>query len=680
MADAASCPKTTTSLTGITEMAEPTPYQKLAANLAHLRKRGASPERQKQEIEKFKLSQDAKTKAERALSGIEKVGATLSKGLSGATFGLHDEAMGLFDKGTKDEQRIAMKQLEEDNPALAFGAELAGAIATPGSFLKAAPRAAHWGVKAATMLGEGALQGAASAFGNAEGNVEERFDETRTGAGMGAGAAGVVGGLVKGGGRVAGRVADRFGMKAPKLERTMERIADQTPDEDIAAARQRMAVLGDRKLGHEMMVADVLPQGEGALRQAATSNKTVRKSVDAELKGRNNRLANLADDRLLEHTGASGESVDKTLAGMRKSAQDKSRPFYDAAQKEADAFPKKERLAPEQYEELAGLGGKVPDGDPIDAALALPFVRNNIRRVKAAEKFKALPDDDHQVLGELYKEIGEDIRLLQEKRLARNMTTTERRELGDLIAQRGKLAEGIEFRAPTHKTARGEYAGDASAGRAFERGAKSRDVPADMIPDEIATLDAPNQPFYKRGAAETFRSDVPASELGDLARFQSVLKNLSTKEDVSRFRALYGDDTLKSYLGQIMEMARLQGMKAGGGESTTVDKLMEQMQAEPDAAIAGMVGQLLRGNPMAAIANAAPQGMIGKTLDNLRRSKSAEQNADFLMQRGSDKVEAALDLVERLRREGKLPANRNWKKPNPGYAPSRMAGSLSSRN
>lgn len=685
-------------------MENPTPYQKLAANLAYLRKRGASPERQKQEIEKFKLSQDAKTKAERALSGAEKYSAVVSKGLSGASFGLADEGLGLLlGDDTKQEQRFLQKQLDEENPELAFGAELAGALATPGSFLKAAPRAASMATKVGTVLAEGALQGGASALGNAEGNLEERFDETRTGTGIGAGAAALTGGLIKGGSRVVGNVADRFGVKAPKLQRTMERLADNTPDEDIAAARQRMQVLGDRKLGHEMMVADVLPQGEGALRQAATSNKTVRKAVDSEIKGRNNRLANLADERLLEHTGATGASTESTLAGMRKSAQEKSRSFYAAAEQEANAFdaanPRtvssatvgelRHMKVPE--EKIAeALGAIHPVRAQLQSAAQQPYVQKEIQRLKGIQvmhghevqtgvrsQFRGLADDDHRMLDQVYKNLGDDIRGLGEKEYKSGLGNDERSLLRDLIEQRGVLRDAIGGRSPSYLRALDEYAGDASAGRAFERGAKSRDVPADMIPDELASLDAPNQPFYKRGAAETFRSDVPASELGDLARFQSVLKNMSTKEDVARFRALYGDDTLKSYLGQIVEMARLQGMKAGGGESTTVDKLMEQMQADPEA-LAGMVGQLLRGNPMAAMAQFSPATGFSKVLDNLRRSKSAQQNADFLMQRGDNKVKEALDLIERLRAEGKLPRPRNFRRPNPAYAPSRMAGSLSS--
>lgn len=629
-------------------MTGPSPTQKLHANLEYLRERGASPERIHQEIAKFKASQDQISANERKLSGIEKVAAVGSELGSGATFGLLDEAVGLFDKDAKNEQRFLQHQLAEENPKTAFAANVAGSFATPGSFFKAAPKAAGIGRKVFSVLREGAAQGAAAGVGNNEGGLGERVQAGLKGAGWGTVAAGALGGAGK---VISGSVrkgAEALGLTAPSLEELVSKIAN----EDIAKARLKLEQFKQRRLDTEATVADVLPQGEGALRASATANREVRKRVDQDLRQRSNRLANLAEERFSEHTGTLSESADKTVAGMNSDAAQRARPLYDAAKNEAAAAPHVDRIPASRRAEMEAMGippSKIPTADAVDDALALPYVQQRIGQLKSAprSRFAKLPDDHHELLDQVYKDIGKQIRSLDRKDWALK---------DDLIQQRGVLADAITSRAPTYKDALNTFAGDMSHRDAYLMG--HQHAPSDVIPDEIASLDAATVPNYKQGKAQALRRDVPNLDVGEHARFQDVLAPIATKEKAAVFRATFGDKAYREYVRDLLGMAELQKMKGGAGESTTIDKMMEQLQAGGDPhQIAMAVADLVRGNPARAIARAAPL----KVLDNLRHSRVAKTNADFLLRRGEPDVTRSLDEIVTMRDAAQRSSGRSYR-------------------
>lgn len=658
---------------------KPTAYQKLAAQLQLLRSRGASRERIQQEIDHFKTAMDAKSKAERALTGAEKVAGFASKMGSGATFGLLDEAVGVFDEDAKNEQRFLQKQFSEEQPAVAFGAEVLGSLAMPGSVLKAAPRTAKilprvtreagrmlpkvsLG-KAGTVLAEGAIQGGLAGFGNAEGDVGDRLGETATGAVMGSVAAGALGGAAKMAGKTVGNALDRVGVRTPRQARTMEQIADGLGDTDIAAGRARLAELQARRLGGETMVADVLPQGEGALRQAATSNRTVRSTVDTELRERSNRLANAADDRFSEYTESPRVSGDKARAERLKKAQDEAGPLYEQSRAEAAAYDP-----------------AVSEPDFVmPEVLKRPRIQAAVRRVIAddPERFAgnvfADPKLSHDVLDQAYKDMGEDIRYLTSKVRAKTATAAERRSVKRMIRDRDKLKAAISVRSPTYPKALDKYAGEIAHRDAYDLG--SQRAPADMIPEQMAALEPATVPDFKQAKAEALRGRVPNQDIGEFARFSDVLKPIGTREAAETFKATWGEKAYREYVADLLEMAKLQRMRGGVGESTTVDKLMEQAQGDPEA-IASFLRNALTGDVGGALRSAAAgSSKVTQVLDRLRRSETGRQRAEFLTQRGDDKVKAALDYIEKLRAEGKLPRPRNWKRPNVTAATARIAGS-----
>lgn len=681
-------------------MSEPTPTQKMLANVRHLRSKGAPQERIQQEIAFWAPQIQAHSASERKLSGGEQVAGFLSTMGSGATFGGLDEAGGVTDamgigSGTMDEQRFLQKQFREENPGVAFGAEVLGSIATPGTFLKPAARAARWGVKAARALGEGAIQGGISAVGNAEGDLTERLDEGLMGAGAGAGVAGAMGGAGKILSRTAGNALERIGWTPNNPQKALEKMADATPDEDIAAGRANLADFSRRRMGEEVTFADVMPQGDAALRVAGTQNREARKMIDTELRQRSNRLSNTAEERFSEYTGTGRQSGDKTVANLIESAKQKGEPHYAAGRQEAQAFdaanprPVRPTRRPARRHHHGGNEPEVDmdeslramqeesgareidlDAPPARAddpraflaeVTSIPYVRREIARLKAdpREAFQGVPDDDHNLLARVYQNLGADIR-------DKTISAADRR---DFIGQREKLRRAMGERSPEWLKGNEEFAGEMALKDAYETGA-TKNTPADMIPSEMADLTPGEMRLYREGKASTLRPRTANADLGEYARFRDVLDVFSDPEKSRTFRATFGEDKYRAYLSDLLAMAKLQRMKGGAGESTTVDKMMEQMEADPEK-VASLVRSL--GNPLELFAQAS---RWDKVLGRLNRSKQAKENASFMLTRGEDKVQQALDLLEKLRKEGKLPGDRKVvrRRPNASATTARLLG------
>lgn len=680
---------------------------KLRENLAYLRSVGASREEIMQEIARAKDAMDRVSAEERKLSGAEKVAAVGSKVASGATFGFFDEL-----SGDKDVQRYLQSQLSEENPTLALGAEIAGGLAVPGSVFKAVPslargastgaRLARHGRQAATVLGEGAVQGGVSAIGNTEGSLEDRLRAAPEGAAWGAGLAGGISGTARGVSAARRATAARRGVDTPTLDEMVRDI----PEDAIARARTRYSELEARGLGDEAKVVDVLDDGEGLLRAQRTANKDVAKTIDSELRSRSNRLANLSRDRFAERTGTERRSLQRTERELADEAQRESRPFYEASEREAldrqpvveelpaietaQSPPKDLRTAVREFHESKGIAAKRGEGtveqqrarralerhaaeaerpavrgesrpreivrtesglDPtppdvmerVRTAVELPSVKEAIERVRRDAPYSTLPATDHRVMDQAYKEIGEDIRTLRDRRASRTITVEERRELKRLVEQRKALRGALKARSEAYGTALDKYADPMGRLEAAKLGAQN--TPADVIPLELSELadDAGEVAAYKQSKANLLFGNTPNPDLGEFARFSDVIAPVANVEKAATFRALWGDDAYREYLGDILEMAKMQRLRAGAGESTTVDKMIEQMQANPDLMEAA--GELLRGNVMGA----ARRGMMGMGLDRLLSSKrNAQENASLLLRGGRD-VPRTLDDMVRIR-------------------------------
>lgn len=610
--------------------------QKMRENVEYMRARPQEFTREdiEQEIQHWKAKLDEESAGERKLSGAEKVAAFGSKVASGATFGFFDELM------DTDTQRFLQDQYQKEHPYLATGAEVLGSLATPGSFLKVA-KVAPLRAKAAAAVGEGVIQGGLSAAGNANGSLEDRVRAGTFGGGAGGVVSGLIAGATKTGGAVRRAAAAKRGVATPSLDE----IVTSIPPANIAKAKQNYAEFAARGLGDEAKIIDVLPDAESVGRAARTANRDVAKTMDAELRRRSNRLANVADERFSQHTGTDPVSDAKARAERLKKAQDEASPLYEQSRNEAASY------------------------DPASAApdfttpevLNRPRIKSAVKRVIAddPERFGgnvfADPKLSHDVLDQAYKDMGEEIRYLQSKVRAKTASAFERRVVKRMIRDREHLKKAISVRSKTYPEALDKYAGEIAHRDALEMGAK--EAPADMIPDEMASLDPATIRDYKQGKAGTLRANTPNPDLGEYARFFDVLTPVASKEKAAVFKATFGEDAYKEYMADLLAMAKMQRVKAGAGQSETVDKLIEQIQLGGNPDLMDLVVQLGTGgvtSPRSWIS----QGLSAVGMDRLLASKrNAMDNATWVLSGGQNTPQLLDDVIQRqsLARTPQLP-------------------------
>jgi hypothetical protein len=322
---------------------EKTNAQKMRENLEYMRARPEEFTREDidNEIQIWKAKLDEDSANERKLSTAEKWAARGSKVASGATFGFFDEL-----SGDKDTQRYLQEQYSKENPIEAMAFETLGGLAVPGSALKVAKNASKL-KKVATVLGEGAIQGGLSGMGNANGSLEDRIRGTAEGATVGSVASGALAGIGRGIGGIRKAAAVKRGVHTPSLDD----LVTGMPAEAVEKARGRYGEIASRGLGNEAKLADVLPDGEGLLRSQRTANKDVAKTIDSELRGRSTRLANVADERLSQHTGTERQSAKRTLDEILTDAREKAGPLYRAAEDEATLPEMERQKAWQRYQE-----------------------------------------------------------------------------------------------------------------------------------------------------------------------------------------------------------------------------------------------------------------------------------------------------------------------------------------
>lgn len=607
--------------------------QKMLENVRYMRARPQEFSREDidAEMERWQPEIAAESKAERKLSTAEKVAAVGSKMGSGITFGWLDEALGVGGQDETDVQRFLQRGLEEENPALAMGAEIVGGMAMPGSVFKVAKNASRLR-KVGTAVKEGIVQGGLAGAGNANGSLEDRL----YGAGVGAGVGGVVSGAISGGANLIGAARTAAAAKRGVHTPTLDELVERMPRENVDAARARLGEFKARGLEGEARMADILPDGEGTLRAQRTANKDVAKTIDADLRGRSTRLANIADDRLSQHTATDRASAKRTQMDRTAEAQAASKPAYDAAEGEWLAF-----------EQLPANATKAIRKQLRDA-VNLPYVKEHIAALKGGQmlEFKNSKPDEHFLLDQVYKDIGDRIRAIGDNPMASDADKMLRR---DLVRQRGELGAAMVARAPSYRDALDAFAGPMAHLDAFKKGAK--EAPSDVIPDEMAGLDPATVKDYKQGKTGTLRANTPNPDLGEFARFSDVLAPVASKEKAAVFKTTFGEDAYNEYLADVLEMAKMQRMKAGAGQSETVDKLIEQIQLGGNPDLVDVAMQFASGG-------ASPRGMLSRVagsvgLDGLLSSKAnAKANADFLL--APAKTET-LDEILRLGRVASEP-------------------------
>ena len=619
---------------------------KLRENLKALREQGAPKERMDEEIAYWQTKIDAQNKADRKLSVGEQIGGGVQNVMQGVTFGFSDEiakALG----SSEEEQNLGNRQIEE-NPALGYGLQIAGGLITP-PVLKLA-KGAKTLAKIGTTLGEGAIQGGLAGIGAGEGDLIDRVKAGASGAGIGSAIAGGVAGVTKGIPRLLKAGATKAGLTVPNLSQSLSGKST-APTTDYLTARGNVDRLEKLGLADKATLADVHPQGEGALRAAATANKSVRKETDAFLGNRSNELANRADDAYSTATGAGREGADKSIADYVAARKTAAAPLYEQALQEGRAF-----------DELANTMGKTPSkafAKKAKVALNDPDVQRAIASVKQGPTNRTVQRGvahRHEVMDAAYKQLNQEYGAAKRAHESGMGGAAALREMQGLNVARKKLRDAIVERAPTYADALETFSDDSDLIGAFEKGSKAAKRDPSLIASDVTeaagegTGDA-----LRKGHAAAFRDlTVPNIDLAEFARQHSVTNPIKTKDAAARFKSAFGEDAYNQYKDQLLGMAELMKMKAGKGESTTIDKLIEQADTDPFA-LAQIVGMLSTGN----VSGAAPKMLqrMGNTLESLtKRSGAAAKNAQQLRaQPGASGLRALLDQLQDEATQAQIP-------------------------
>lgn len=247
---------------------------------------------------------DAKP-AESTLSKIVRVADDVVRQVAdGATFGLADKIAAGMDAltgrgGSYDEnlpkERARTKEFADENPVTAFGAQLAGGIATGGGIAKSGltllPRVKDAGLAAKVTAGaiEGAGYGAASGAGHTDGALSDYLTGAREGATAGA----IVGGALP----VAGTAIRKGYEIAEPLVRGPVRELPRGAGGILstAATADRAGLDAVKALGPDAMLADAGPSFLGLAQGVATrpgeGRSALVNAVAERNQGRTGRLA-----------------------------------------------------------------------------------------------------------------------------------------------------------------------------------------------------------------------------------------------------------------------------------------------------------------------------------------------------------------------------------------------------
>tara|TARA_R110002126_G_scaffold11035_1_gene50305 strand:- start:2050 stop:4179 length:2130 start_codon:yes stop_codon:yes gene_type:complete len=278
-----------------------------------------------------KLTQDARPGTGEGMARAGLQGFSFAGGdelVAGGT-ALMDSAIRGDDFGEAYDYRVAqernkLNQFRDDEPVLAYGTEIAGAIPSAMAGPVNLARAGQWG----NAIGTGMLQGGLYGYGQGEGDALDQIQSTAIGATAGGtlGAAGVP--IAKGVGNLANKymtkkAAEQAGMSGDQYNIVMRAMS--ADDALTGAGQQRLLAAGD-----DAMLAD---SGSGAQRlidAAMVESPPAARMATAAIEGRatdaSHKLTGVLDDQLGAPQGLNSAARD--IAQNTKAARGDA---YDAA-------------------------------------------------------------------------------------------------------------------------------------------------------------------------------------------------------------------------------------------------------------------------------------------------------------------------------------------------------------
>ncbi len=444
-----------------------------------------------------------------------------------------------------------------------------------------------------------------------------------------------------------------------------------SPVSDYMAARWNVDRLEKLGLADKATLADVHPQGEGALRAASTANKSVRKETDAFLGNRANELANRADDAYSTATGSGREGADKSIADFVAERKQKASPVYEQAAEEGAAF-----------DNLVNTMKQTPSkawSQKVTTAYNDPVVERTLGVVKGMEDpaTRRRLQHTYPVLAAIRQEISADIGA----EMQAAPSAARRSTLRGLRLAREKVDNVLSEMAPSHAKAVEIFSDESELLDAFNTGKMAGKQDPSLIAADVAErAGTPSADALRKGHSAAFRDlTVPNVDLKEFARMHDLTSPIKTKDAANRFKSAFGDEAYNQYKDQLLGMAEMAKLRAGKGESSTIDKLIEQADTDPFA-LAQLVGMLSTGNIAGAAKSGALSGITNSIGNLTKRSAIAVKNAGELRaQPGAQGLRKLLDDLQQGQIQAQIPTAQRGVLNRSLATGSRLAGSAVGR-
>lgn len=511
----------------------------------------------------------------------------MATAMQGLSLGTADELAGLVGgPGAREAARAQVAGYRQQNPGLAVGLELAGALPTAlGSGAGLARMAQLPGRmgrvgKALTtpaMLPQAALGGAEGAVaGAAQGTTgPERLKGGLVGGALGATTAGLAT-------PVTGALTRRFapGMEAEKLITGAMRqdLGGRTPTAtDLAMMQARAGQQPQRTLAE---VAG--PTVEDLARTSAkVPTGGARQVAEAVLEPRRQRSTERLIESLRESTG-SREDYWKNIRNLESQAKRDAKPLYEAA-----------RAAPfDPDDDLMELAARGVDTGEIKAGYEAARRQARLREGEKIQTWRELTGDDGMGLEDLNLETWDWIKRGLDARY-KKVVRQDPAMAAAIWDYRQQVVRKLDEMVPEYRQARASYAGPMEQRDAQQAGRNVFKEDSEFTEEFISELSQGEKDAYITGAVQAIKDKLKSVPVeGGMPRF--------TQLAFDRLRnAFPSDEAADAFLASVLserDMQRFRNMVLSG--SPTAEIMASQEQAGRALGAAGGIGQVLGGQPV----------------------------------------------------------------------------------
>lgn len=564
-----------------------------------------------------------------ALSG--NLARTLAQG---ALFGAYDEVEAFLRSRFSDEEygdalskvRTEMELYRKDNPAVAFGAELAGGFLTPAGIVGGA---AKGGLTAARSLGglaaRGAVAGAAgggvAGFASGEGGVENRLRGAAKGA-LAGGALGAAAPVAIGvAGDVGSRVFDGLGLTGAKRATTLaeRRVLKALEREGLTPEDAMSRLQRGSEMGADILPADLGENVAGAAYTAQAVPSARRSDVRGLLEERSVEQGGRIAERTAQSMDESGAYGLDYLDDLAEAAKEKYRPLYQAAEKEVDAGPFRKygdrKIFEDAYERAQRSADDLGEAPlpPLDELLAADTVSTMHLQQIAQGLDEVIESGTEKITGKMSTEA---VRV-------KGVRDEFKSIIGDLN--------------PQYKAADAQFRDYMDLRRAYEVGEKFETLSSQALTRKVGKMTGEEMEALKVGMVTKIREIGSGSDRTDY--YQRIFGSPKRRDAL---RQAMGDEEFAQfadYMALERDMVRTQRRVLGGSDTDRNIREQAEQGLDPQNLL-----QMMIGGKGEVVRQAA--GALGARMQGVG-APVAEQMSDLLYAQGRSAQQTAMDRLTR---------------------------------